>query len=64
MSDAEKLRKQVATLASFGGKALRSSEIGDLLQEATRLVSMPSRWIWSKFLSSFPMAAISLCVRA
>ena len=39
MSDAEKLRKQVAALASFGGKALRSSEIGDLLQEATQLVS-------------------------
>lgn len=39
MSDADKLRKQVATLASFGGKALRGSEIDDLLQEATRLVS-------------------------
>ena len=38
MSDAEKLRKQVAALASFG-KALRRSEIGDLLQEATQLVS-------------------------
>jgi two-component sensor histidine kinase len=39
LSEAEKLRKQVATLASFGGRALRSSDIGDLLQEATQLVS-------------------------
>lgn len=39
VSDAAKLRKQVATLARFGGEALRSSEIGDLLQEATQLVS-------------------------
>jgi two-component sensor histidine kinase len=39
VSDADKLRKQVATLATFGGHALRSSEIGELLQEATQLVS-------------------------
>jgi GAF domain-containing protein len=39
VSNAEKLRKQVATLASFGGRALGSSDIGELLQEATRLVS-------------------------
>ena len=36
---AEKLRKQVATLAGFGGRALRSSNIDELLQDATRLVS-------------------------
>jgi two-component sensor histidine kinase len=39
MSKAEKLRKQVTALARFGGRALRSSNIGDLLQEATQLVS-------------------------
>ena len=39
MSEAGKLRKQVATLACFGGRALRSSNIGELLQEATLLVS-------------------------
>ena len=37
--EAEKLRKQVATLACFGGRALRSRNIGELLQEATLLVS-------------------------
>ena len=37
--DADKLRKQVSALAKFGGQALRSSEIGELLQEATSLVS-------------------------
>ena len=39
VSKAEKLRKQVATLACFGGHALRSRNIGELLQEATLLVS-------------------------
>jgi two-component sensor histidine kinase len=39
VSEAEKLRKQVATLACFGGHALRSDNIGQLLQEATQLVS-------------------------
>jgi hypothetical protein len=39
VSKAEKLRKQVATLACFGGRALRSRNIGELLQEATLLVS-------------------------
>lgn len=39
MSKVEKLRKQVATLACFGGHALRTSNIGELLQEATQLVS-------------------------
>ena len=39
MSEADKLRKQVTALARFGGRALRSSNIGDLLQEATQLVS-------------------------
>ena len=38
-ANAEKLRKQVSTLAKFGGQALRSNDIGELLQEATRLVS-------------------------
>jgi two-component sensor histidine kinase len=36
---ADKLRKQVSTLAKFGGEALRSGNIGDLLQRATQLVS-------------------------
>jgi two-component sensor histidine kinase len=35
----DKLRKQVATLAEFGKSALRVSDVGALLQEATRLVS-------------------------
>ena len=39
MSESDKLRRQVATLATFGGHALRSGEIGELLQEATQLVS-------------------------
>jgi two-component sensor histidine kinase len=39
VSEAGKLRKQVATLASFGGRALRSGDIGELLQDATQLVS-------------------------
>ena len=39
MSEAEKLRKQVTALAHFGGHALRSGNISELLQEATRLVS-------------------------
>jgi len=39
IEDADKLRKQVSTLAEFGGQALRSTEIGELLQEATALVS-------------------------
>jgi two-component sensor histidine kinase len=36
---ADNLRKQVSTLAKFGGRALRTENIGDLLQEATQLVS-------------------------
>jgi two-component sensor histidine kinase len=39
VNEAEKLRKQVATLAGFGGRALQTNEIGELLQEATQLVS-------------------------
>jgi two-component sensor histidine kinase len=39
MSEAENLRKQVKALARFGGRALRSSNIADLLQQATQLVS-------------------------
>jgi two-component sensor histidine kinase len=39
MSEAEGLRKQVTALARFGGRALRSGNIGSLLQEATQLVS-------------------------
>lgn len=35
----DKLRKQVSTLARFGGQALRTVDIGNLLQEATQLVS-------------------------
>jgi hypothetical protein len=38
-TSADKLRKQVSTLAKFGGEALRSGSIGDLLQRATQLVS-------------------------
>jgi two-component sensor histidine kinase len=38
-SDADRLRQQVSTLAKFGGHALRSGDIGDLLQQATQLVS-------------------------
>jgi two-component sensor histidine kinase len=37
--EAEKLRKQVSTLAEFGKGALQVDDIGALLQEATRLVS-------------------------
>jgi two-component sensor histidine kinase len=37
--DAHKLRKQVAALARFGEHAFRNDEIGELLQEATELVS-------------------------
>jgi len=37
--NAEKLRRQVSALAKFGGQALRSRDISELLQEATRLVS-------------------------
>ena len=36
---AEKLRKQVSTLAEFGKGALQVDDVGALLQEATRLVS-------------------------
>ena len=39
VSEADKLRTQVATLACFGRQALRSSNVGELLQEATQLVS-------------------------
>ena len=38
-SETEKLRRQVSTLAAFGGQALRAKEVGVLLQEATRRVS-------------------------
>src|SRR5437660_6097218 len=37
--DADKLRKQVSTLAEFGKRALRVDDVGALLQEATQLVS-------------------------
>jgi len=37
--EANKLRKQVSTLAEFGKCALRVDDVGKLLQEATRLVS-------------------------
>jgi two-component sensor histidine kinase len=37
--EAEKLRKQVSTLAEFGKRALQVDDVGALLQEATRLVS-------------------------
>jgi two-component sensor histidine kinase len=37
--EADKLRKQVSTLAEFGKGALRVDDVGALLQEATRLVS-------------------------
>ena len=37
--DTERLRKQVSALAKFGGQALRTQELDELLQEATRLVS-------------------------
>jgi two-component sensor histidine kinase len=39
LDEAEKLRKQVSTLAEFGKGALRVDDVGALLQEATRLVS-------------------------
>jgi two-component sensor histidine kinase len=37
--EADRLRKQVSTLAEFGKAALRVDDVGALLQEATRLVS-------------------------
>jgi two-component sensor histidine kinase len=37
--EADKLRKQVSTLAEFGRGALHGDDVGVLLQEATRLVS-------------------------
>jgi two-component sensor histidine kinase len=37
--EADKLRKQVSTLATFGKCALQVDDVGALLQEATRLVS-------------------------
>jgi hypothetical protein len=37
--ETEMLRRQVSTLAAFGGQALRAQEVGELLQEATRRVS-------------------------
>lgn len=37
--EADRLRKQVAALARFGGGALRSRALDDLLQQATQLVS-------------------------
>jgi two-component sensor histidine kinase len=37
--EAQKLRRQVSTLAEFGKRALRSNDVNGLLQEATRLVS-------------------------
>ncbi len=39
MNAVEKLKRQVSTLAAFGGRALRSSDVGELLQKATELVS-------------------------
>jgi two-component sensor histidine kinase len=36
---ADRLRKQVSTLAEFGKRALRVDDVGALLQEATQLVS-------------------------
>jgi two-component sensor histidine kinase len=39
LDEAEKLRKQVSTLAEFGKDALRIDDVGALLQAATRLVS-------------------------
>jgi two-component sensor histidine kinase len=39
LDEADKLRKQVSTLAEFGKGALRVDDVGALLQEATRLVS-------------------------
>jgi two-component sensor histidine kinase len=38
-NEANRLRKQVSTLAEFGKGALRVDDVGALLQEATRLVS-------------------------
>jgi two-component sensor histidine kinase len=38
-SHVERLRKQVSALAQFGGQALRTQDLDELLQEATRLVS-------------------------
>lgn len=38
-ASADKLRKQVSVLARFGGRSLRSGNLDELLQEATRLVS-------------------------
>jgi two-component sensor histidine kinase len=38
-NEADRLRKQVSTLAEFGKGALRVDDVGALLQEATRLVS-------------------------
>jgi GAF domain-containing protein len=38
-ANADRLRKQVSVLARFGGQAFRSGDIGELLQEATLLVS-------------------------
>jgi hypothetical protein len=37
--ETENWRRQVSTLAAFGGQALRAQDVGELLQEATRLVS-------------------------
>ena len=39
LDEADRLRKQVSTLAEFGKGALRVDDVGALLQEATRLVS-------------------------
>ena len=61
MSDADKLRKQVATLATFGGHALRSGEIGELLQEATQLVSDAIGVDLVKCSNSFPTAKTYWC---
>jgi len=64
VSDADKLRKQVATLATFGGHALRSSEIAELLQEATQLVSDAIEIDLVKVLDSFPTAKTYWCAPA
>ncbi len=39
LDEADKLRKQVSTLAAFGKRVLRVKDMGGLLQEATGLVS-------------------------
>jgi len=61
--DADKLRKQVSTLAEFGGQALRSTEIGELLQEATALVSEAIEVDLVKVLELLPGGQTSWCAQ-